>query len=69
MFGMTTRAINHWHRTWHQEGTFALASKDATGPYCLLADRQQHKLGQILRQDAKDYSFSTDGQLWSEFGA
>jgi len=61
MLGVTTRAVNHWHRAWRQEGTAALVSKGLTGPDCLLTDHQQHELRQILRRGAKDYGFSTDG--------
>lgn len=61
MLGVTTRAVNHWHHAWRQEGTAALISKGPTGPHCLLTQDQQHELRQILRRGAKDYGFATDG--------
>lgn len=61
MLGLSTRAVNHWHHAWRQEGTAALISKGPTGPHCLLTQDQQHELRQVLRRGAKDYGFSTDG--------
>lgn len=61
MLGVTTRAVNHWHRAWRREGTAGLLSKGPTGPHCLLTEHQQHQLRQILRRGAKDYGFATDG--------
>ncbi len=61
MLGVSTRAVNHWHRAWRQEGTAALVSKGPTGPVCFLTEDQQHELRQILRRGAKDYGFAADG--------
>lgn len=61
MLGLSTRAVNHWHRSWRQEGTAALVSKGPTGPDRLLTQDQQHELCQILRRGTKDYGFATDG--------
>jgi transposase len=61
LLGVTTRAVNNWHRAWRQGGTAALASKGPTGPHCFLTEHQQHELRQILRRGAKNYGFSTDG--------
>jgi transposase len=63
MLGVSTRAVNHWHHARRQGGTASLASKGPTGPHCLLTDRQQHQLRQILRRGAKDYGFAT--QKWT----